>query len=175
MKTVVGILVMCVVFGCANAEPPGAAADPPGSPPENFSTANGSAASGSGEAPPEEIVEIREKMFIAHTNEIYLNAEDYLGRTIKLEGLFKQEEYQNLNHRFVLRYGPGCCGNDGNAGFEVVWEDSRATLRVYPRPDDWVEAVGILKTYEEDGFPYLYIALSSLRVLDKRGAEYVTQ
>jgi uncharacterized membrane protein YcgQ (UPF0703/DUF1980 family) len=34
------------------------------------------------------IVEIQEKMFIAQTNDIYLNPEDYIGKTIKLEGLF---------------------------------------------------------------------------------------
>jgi hypothetical protein len=120
------------------------------------------------------ILEIKEKMFIAQTNDVYLNQEDYLGRTIKLEGLFKREQYAGspFDYCFVLRYGPGCCGSDGNAGFEVAWDAEAAP---YPAIDDWVEAVGTLKTYEEDGYPYLYIALSSLRVLDRRGAEFVTQ
>lgn len=123
------------------------------------------------------IVEIGEKMFIAQTNDVYLNAEDYLGKTIKLEGLFKKEQYDGTDaaYCFVLRYGPGCCGNDGNAGFEVAWDDSYTLKPSYPNTDDWVEATGELKYYEEDGYPYLYIALSSLNVLDKRGAEYVTQ
>jgi uncharacterized membrane protein YcgQ (UPF0703/DUF1980 family) len=170
-KTTASILMVWffLVFGCGDKSS-GAAAGPPGSPPENAP-----AASAKEEAPQEKILEIREKMFIAQTNEVYLNAEDYLGRTIKLEGLFKEEEYENQNHCYVLRYGPGCCGNDGNAGFEVAWEDSGAAPRGYPRIDDWVEALGVLKTYEEDGYSYLYIALSNLRVLDKRGAEFVTQ
>jgi uncharacterized membrane protein YcgQ (UPF0703/DUF1980 family) len=123
------------------------------------------------------LVEIKEKMFIAQTNDVYLNAEDYLGKTIKLEGLFKKEEYAETgrDYCFVLRYGPGCCGTDGNAGFEVAW-DNRYTLKPpYPDIDAWVEATGELKYYEEDGYPYLYIDLSSLKVLDKRGAEYVSQ
>jgi zinc transport system permease protein len=121
------------------------------------------------------IVEIKEKMFIAQTNDIYLNAEDYLGKTIKLEGLFKIEQYegQEAPYCFVLRYGPGCCGNDGNAGFEVAWDSASAAP--YPGIDEWVEALGKLKYYEEDGYPYLYIALSSLRVLEERGAEFITQ
>jgi zinc transport system permease protein len=123
------------------------------------------------------MIEIKEKMFIAQTNDVYLNPEDYLGRMIKLEGLFKLENYtgEDTNYCFVLRYGPGCCGNDGNAGFEVAWDKDVSTDTVYPAVDDWVEATGVLKTYEEDGYPYLYIALSNLRVLDERGAEYVTQ
>jgi uncharacterized membrane protein YcgQ (UPF0703/DUF1980 family) len=124
-----------------------------------------------------ELVYIGEKMFMAQTNDVYLNPEDYIGKTIKLEGLFKAEQYgENAPpYCFVLRYGPGCCGNDGNAGFEVAWNEQRDTIKPYPNSDDWVEAVGVLKTYEEDGYPYLYLALSELNVLDKRGAEYVTQ
>jgi uncharacterized membrane protein YcgQ (UPF0703/DUF1980 family) len=102
-------------------------------------------------------------------------AEDYLGKTIKLEGLFKREQYlgEDAVYCFVLRYGPGCCGNDGNTGFEVAWDGPEEAG--YPAVDEWVEAVGTLKTYEEDGYPYLYLSLSSLRTLEERGAEFVTQ
>jgi uncharacterized membrane protein YcgQ (UPF0703/DUF1980 family) len=119
-------------------------------------------------------LEIKEKMFIAQTNDIYLNAEDYLGRTVKLEGLFKTTRYEDMDRTycFVLRYGPGCCGNDGSAGFEVAWETPE---KDYPAEDDWVEAVGVLDNYEEDGYPYLYLALSSLTVKQERGAEFVSQ
>jgi zinc transport system permease protein len=137
------------------------------------------------------IVEIKEKMFIAQTNDVYLNPEDYLGKTIKLEGIFISTRYEGKENPycFVLRYGPGCCGSDGNAGFEVAWETQPepparsaagrgslpATEKTYPEMDAWVEATGTLKTYEEDGYPYLYLSLASLKVLDNRGAEFVTQ
>ncbi|GHV88035.1 hypothetical protein AGMMS50267_03950 [Spirochaetia bacterium] len=126
---------------------------------------------------PQKIIEIKEKMFIAQVNDVYLNQEDYLGKTIKLEGLFKAEQYDENAppYCFVLRYGPGCCGSDGNAGFEVAWNKETAAVKAYPNVDDWVEAVGILQTYEEGGGAYLYLALSELTVLDKRGAEYVAQ
>jgi hypothetical protein len=130
-------------------------------------------------APPEtdreETLEIREKMFIAQVNDVYLNPEEYLGRTIKLEGLFKSEQYGEQPYCFVIRYGPGCCGNDGNSGFEIAWNNQDALEKPYPDIDDWVEATGVLQTYEEDGYPYLYLALSSLNVMDDRGAEFVTQ
>jgi hypothetical protein len=121
------------------------------------------------------VVEIREKMFIAQTNDIYLNAEDYLGKTIRLEGLFKTDSYDDLSktYCFVMRYGPGCCGNDGSAGFEVAWPDGQKSP--YPKDDDWVRAEGTLRYYQEDGYPYLYLALASLTVEQNRGAEFVTQ
>jgi uncharacterized membrane protein YcgQ (UPF0703/DUF1980 family) len=130
-------------------------------------------------------IEIKEKMFIAQTNDIYLNIEDYIGKTIRLEGLFKTEQYREDAdpYCFVIRYGPGCCGNDGNAGFEVAWApptgtpDNALTVLAppYPNEDDWVEAVGTLSSYEEDGYPYPYIHLKSLIVKDTRGAEFVSQ
>jgi hypothetical protein len=123
------------------------------------------------------VIEIKEKMFIAQINDVYLNADDYLGKTIKLQGIFKLEQYAGIDtfYCFVLRYGPGCCGTDGNAGFEVAWDRDTMPDKPYPNIDDWVEAVGVLKYYEEDGYPYLYLALSSLAVLDERGAEFVNQ
>ncbi|MDR1209972.1 MAG: hypothetical protein LBK41_06635 [Clostridiales bacterium] len=117
------------------------------------------------------VVEIKEKMFIAQTNDVYYNAEDYLGKTIKYEGIFNVYEEPELGAEYysVIRYGPGCCGIDANAGFEVAWGND------YPEQNDWVEAVGVLEEYEEDGYKYLRLALSSLTVLTARGAEYVSQ
>jgi len=122
-------------------------------------------------------IEIREKMFATQVSDVYLNAEDYLGKTIKLEGLFKSELYYGKEepYCFVIRYGPGgCCGMDANIGFEVAWAKENA--KPYPVVDSWVEATGVLKTYEEDGYAnYLYLDLSSLNVLSRRGAETVKQ
>jgi uncharacterized membrane protein YcgQ (UPF0703/DUF1980 family) len=120
------------------------------------------------------IIEIREKMFISQVNDVYLNADDYLGKTIKLEGIFKKEQGYEKSYCFVLRYGPGCCGADGNVGFEIAWTNGKA--KSYPAVDSWVEATGVLKTYEENGYSqYLYLDLSSLNVLSRRGAERVIQ
>jgi zinc transport system permease protein len=122
------------------------------------------------------VIEIKEKLFIAQVNDVYLNADDYIGKTIKLEGIFKEEQYMGVDtaYFFVIRYGPGCCGSDSNAGFEVAW-DKEIQDRPYPAADEWVAAEGKLSYYEEDGYPYLYLALSSLEVLEERGAEFVSQ
>ena len=120
------------------------------------------------------IIEIRERMFATQVKEIYLNHGDYLGKTIKLEGIFKKEQWDEIDQTycFVVRYGPGgCCGYDSNVGFEVAWAKDSA----YPDAESWVEAIGVLKTYEEDFYQYLYLDLSSLNVLSKRGAETVRQ
>jgi uncharacterized membrane protein YcgQ (UPF0703/DUF1980 family) len=123
------------------------------------------------------VIEIKEKMFISQVNDVYVNPEDYLGKTIKLEGIFKEEQTYEKSYCFVLRYGPGCCGYDGNVGFEVAWgKEDKKKEKTYPSNDSWVEATGELKTYEEDGYTqYLYLDLVSLNVLNKRGIETVMQ
>jgi zinc transport system permease protein len=171
--------------GAGNAADGGAGTDSAvnvltlGPPPAAFAEGSGVAAAAG------DIIEIQEKMFIAQTNDVYLNPEDYLGRTIKLEGIFRTDSYVDLSRTFcfVLRNGPGCCGNDGSVGFEVSWPEaaglnSAAPLAAghrYPKPEVWVEAVGKVAFYEEEGYPYLYLALSSLEVKRQRGAEFVSQ
>jgi len=122
-----------------------------------------------------DVIEIKEKMFISQVNDVYLNKNDYLGKKIKLEGLFFTEQgNNNKSYCFVLRFGPGCCGYDGNVGFEVAWDKDKN--KQYPGNNSWVEATGELKTYEEDGYDeFLYLDLISLNVLDKRGMETVLQ
>jgi uncharacterized membrane protein YcgQ (UPF0703/DUF1980 family) len=119
----------------------------------------------------DDVIEIREKLFVAQTNDIYFNAGDYLGKTIRLEGVFDVFDDPNTGttYRSVIRYGPGCCGIDANPGFEVDWEGG------YPSQNDWVEATGVLVEYDEGGYKYLRLALTELNVLDERGAEYVVQ
>ena len=120
-------------------------------------------------APEGDVVEISERLFIAQTNDIYINTEDYLGKTIQYEGIFKTMYWpeEEETYYYVIRYGPGCCGYDGEAGFEVTWEGE------WPEEDDWCEAVGILEIYEINGLKYLRLVLSSLTVLEERGAEFV--
>ena len=120
----------------------------------------------------DDIVEIKEKMFVAQTNDVYINPDEYLGRTIKLEGMFGLDIEMSPPVYYVFRYGPGCCGYDANAGFEVVWKDEKTA---YPNENDWVEAAGVLENYDDGGEEYLRLALTSLTVKAERGLERVEQ
>jgi uncharacterized membrane protein YcgQ (UPF0703/DUF1980 family) len=119
-------------------------------------------------------VEIKEKLFVAQSNDIYYNADDYMGKIIKYEGIFTEytEPDSGVTYYSVIRYGPGCCGIDANCGFEVVWVGDDTA--VYPANNEWVEVLGTLDFYEEDGYKYLRLDLNSLTVLSERGAEYVS-
>ena len=117
------------------------------------------------------IFEIRDKFFIQQCNDIYLNPDKYMGRMVKLEGIydeFKNEE-KDRPERYVIRYGPGCCGNDGVAGFEFFYDG-----QALPKQDDWIEVTGTVDMITgDDGEEYLVLAKSDLKVMAKRGREFV--
>ena len=132
---VLTVCVFCFLTACGGKASPGAAGE------EN--SAKG------------DIVVIKEKMFVAQINEIYVNRADYLGRTLRYEGFFQSytDPCNDNTYYSVIRKGPGCCGTDGNCGFEVLWD------KEYPAPEDWVEVTGVLEQYEEAGTAYLRLAL----------------
>ena len=116
------------------------------------------------------VVDIREKLFIAQCNDVYLNANQYMDSVIRYEGIFGDlSGGADRPYCYVYRNSPGCCGNDGVVGFEVIWDQP------YPPQNAWVEAMGTLERYEEWGNTYLRLQLVSLTELPERGLEFVTQ
>ena len=119
-----------------------------------------------------DVVELTEKMYVTYINEIYTNSPDYLGRTIRLQGMFTSEYYEpsDQTYYYVYRVGPGCCGNDGSmCGFEFTWDGEM------PQDNDWIEVTGVLGEYEMEGLNYLTLKASSVTVKTERGAENVYQ
>ena len=116
---------------------------------------------------------ITEKMYVTYINEIYTNTDSYLGKRLKIEGMFSAEYFEptDTTYYYVYRQGPGCCGNDGSmCGFEFTSKDGK-----YPNENDWIEVIGKLDRYYEDDYEYLTIRADSVKVKDERGAEIVTQ
>ena len=124
------------------------------------------------------LVEIRDNMYITQIEEINLNYRDYLGRTIKIAGLFRHNFWENNHWFYVVRNVPDCCGEGGVLGFEVTWDpDFQGTnhdvdLSLWPERDTWVEAVGELGHYEFFGNK-LFLVLSELNVLEGRRLVFV--
>ncbi|WP_300367369.1 hypothetical protein [Brachyspira sp.] len=115
------------------------------------------------------VIEIKERMFINQCNDIYLNPDDYRGKLVKLEGIYDgfTDEKTGEKLNFVFRYGPGCCGYDGVAGFEFNYNGN------IPNPQDWIEIVGVVEILDIDNYETIRLNAISLNVLDKRGKEFV--
>ncbi|MCL2009004.1 MAG: hypothetical protein FWG71_00470 [Synergistaceae bacterium] len=114
------------------------------------------------------VIEIRDRMFIQQSNDVYINVGEYLGKTVRLEGIYSK--FTNEDGRdpisYVYRKTPGCCGDDGKMGFMVLLDGVPA-----PEPDAWVEATGKVEVTERNE---VALRLSSLKVMDKRGKEFVS-
>lgn len=116
------------------------------------------------------VFEIREKMFINQCNEIYLNPKDYNGRIVKLQGMYDGYVDIDTGERssFIFRYGPGCCGNDGVAGFELLYEGKNI-----PEINDWIEVLGVATLIKSEYYETVALKVISIKVLKNRGAEFV--
>ncbi len=117
-----------------------------------------------------DVIELTEEMYVTYINEIYTNFDDYIGRTIKLQGMFASEYYEpnQTTYDYVYRVGPGCCGNDGSmCGFEFSWNGEM------PEENDWIEVIGTLDKYDLEGQTYLTLKAQSVTEMSDRGAENV--
>ena len=118
------------------------------------------------------LVDITEKMYVTYINDIYTNLGDYLGKKIRIQGMFaaQVDDTTQKTYFYVYRVGPGCCGNDGAmCGFEFTLPDAP------PNQNDWIEVVGILDSYTEEGTTYPVLRAQSVKVLPTRGSETVYQ
>jgi len=116
---------------------------------------------------PDDILVISERFFIHQVHDIYLNTQQYLGRTIQFEGIFRIVYWYMTGNYYhiVMRYALSCCG-EMPIGFDIVLSDS-----LYPFPPDfaWVEATGVLEIYDD----YLVVRATSLIEMEERGSGFV--
>ncbi|MCL1975124.1 MAG: hypothetical protein FWG61_03040 [Firmicutes bacterium] len=116
-----------------------------------------------------DIIVIKEKMFIAQTNDITLNARSYEGKTIEVEGMYFGyfDPYSEREYNYVQRRSPGCCGNDGMVGYEILYDGEM------PEINDWIEVIGQIEVVQVENKDAVRVRVSQLTVKDERGAEFV--
>lgn len=115
---------------------------------------------------PDEVVEIRERMFLTHVRQIYETPENYLGKTIRLEGMYSSLPRGDSSYHLVYRED-GCCG--GMVGFEFTYDGK------IPEKNDWIQVVGVLEEFDLGGEQMLVIRAKTVKVMSERGKEAVTQ
>lgn len=114
-------------------------------------------------------VDITDNYFIAQTNDVYINYDEYEGKTVRMEGYFYvyQDNSSGENYYAVVRNSPGCCGNDGLAGLDIKYEGE------YPAQNTWIQVIGKISKYSEKD-PTPVIIVSSLKET-KEGTGFVNQ
>ena len=105
------------------------------------------------------IIEIADWGFDIQVQRIKIFRDDYLGRTIRYEGMFMSSIWEGESIYFVTREGGGCCGVNG---FEVYLND-------IPRFDDetWVEVTGILEEFFVEEADRYFLRLNVITMLER--------
>ena len=114
------------------------------------------------------MLEITDNFFIEQTNDLYINMNDYVGKTIKIAGLIYSYKDSNGDTCYaVVRNTPGCCGADGLAGVDIRYYED------YPKDDTWVEVIGVLEKDTISGTEIPALQVASMEIKEK-GTTFVT-
>jgi uncharacterized membrane protein YcgQ (UPF0703/DUF1980 family) len=130
---------------------------------------------------------LKESTYVTYINDVYTNADKYIGKIIQLDGMFTYEDYASQGGKkyyYVYRQGPGCCGNDGSmCGFEFTAANAADYPKYTPKATDkfndhpWIKVTGKLKQYYEgDKGPYYTLSDSKVEIMPNsaRGSAVVS-
>lgn len=109
---------------------------------------------------------MQDNQYISQINDIWLNTEEYLGKTIEIEGF----PMTNGTYTFVGRYGPGCCVGDGYAYMEYEYDEELDLTD----EKDWIKVIGTIRQGQDEYGPYIYIEATNVEKLEIRGLDRVT-
>ena len=123
---------------------------------------------GCGNRSDDDILVIGDRFFVNQVHNIFLNTPQYLGRTIRYEGIFRilywPPEY--THYHVVMRYAASCCSREP-IGFFIRLPDSLDTI---PPDHAWVEITGVLEFHEDS---LLIVNAISLIEMEERGFQFV--
>ena len=113
-------------------------------------------------------IEITDNFFIEQTNDIFLNLKDYVGKTVRMEGLIYTyiDEDENTGYA-VVRNSPGCCGNDGLAGLDIKYDGE------YPEENTWVQIEGVIEKQKIHAETIPIVKITSMKETEP-GKTFVT-
>jgi len=101
-------------------------------------------------------------MVYAEVYQIMSYPEDYLGKTIKMGGLYSvsySEQSERYFHRVLIEDALACC----QQGLEFILNGERA----YPDENAHIEVTGVFSCYEDDfGFDCYYLAADDISVVN---------
>jgi len=95
---------------------------------------------------------------------IYESPDDYMGKTIKLNGLYYASYYDKTDlyyHYVVVGDETLCC----QTGLKFVWNGEHTYPDDYPEEQTEIELVGLFGSYEEFGKTYYFLTVDDLSVL----------
>lgn len=105
-------------------------------------------------------------MVYAEVYNMMMYPDNYLGKTVKVSGPYYPLYYDgtgNYYHYVMIEDALACCQN----GMEFIWDEGiHAYPEEYPKEDEIIEIVGVMKSYKEEQYIYYYLDVDSYKVLE---------
>ena len=103
-------------------------------------------------------------MVYAEVNNIMISPKNYVGKTIKMSGLYYASYFDQTDqyyHYVVITDATSCCPQ----GLEFIWDGKHAYPDDYPEYQAQIEVIGVFDSYDELGQTYYYLDVNDLSVL----------
>jgi hypothetical protein len=111
-----------------------------------------------------DLTELSSTMVFAEVNNIMTNPDDYMGKKIKMNGVYASEYWDETGidyHYVVIQDATGCCPQ----GIEFVWNGEHNYPDDYPEKQTEIEVIGIFGSYDELGRTYYFLTVDDISVL----------
>ena len=111
-----------------------------------------------------DLTALSDTLRIAELANITAAPDDYEGKTIKLNGAYQANYYeqtQQYYHCILVTDAAACC----QQGLEFLWNGTHEYPGDYPQEGALIEVTGVLKSYEELGTTYWHLVTDELVTL----------
>lgn len=96
---------------------------------------------------------------------LMLEPEDYLGKTLKVQGEYYSEYYEPAQQRYhfiIITDATLCCSQ----GIEFIYLGNHTYPDDYPENHTEIEITGVFTGYEEEGHPYYRLETDTIKVVN---------
>lgn len=100
-------------------------------------------------------------MVYAEVYNIMQNPQEYLGKTIRVKGIYTTSFYEatGLNYQYVLIVDAAACCQQG---LEFIWNGDHTYPDDYPTVGTEIDVTGIFGSYTELDITYYYLAVDAI-------------
>jgi len=106
-------------------------------------------------------------MVYAEVFNIITNPNNYIGKAIKMSGLYTASYYEETGqhyHFVIIEDATACC----QQGLEFIWNGEHTYPDDYPEEQAKIELVGIYQSYEELGQTFYHLEVHDISILKSK-------
>jgi hypothetical protein len=110
-----------------------------------------------------DLTKLSSTMVFSEVYNMMISPEEYMGKTIKAEGIFQvyQDSNNNNFYALVIADATACC----QQGLELIWDGDPAYPDDYPVENSEIEITGVYQSYIEEGNTYYYVQVNDVKAV----------